>query len=51
MLRTLSGLELPGLFEQPLYGAAETQDRDQEKEEPDDAEVCAPRRRVARRCP
>ena len=34
-------LELPGLLEQPLHGAAEAQHRDQQEEEPDDAEARA----------
>ena len=51
VLRTLSGLELPGLLEQPLHGAAEAQDRDHEEEEPDDAEARARARRAARRRP
>ena len=41
VLRTLSGLELPGLLEQPLHGAGEAQDRDHEEEEPDDAKAGA----------
>ena len=41
VLRTLSGLELPGLLDQPLHAAGEAQDRDHEEQEPDDAEARA----------
>ena len=38
VFRTLSGIELPRLLDQSLHGAAEAQNRDHEKQEPDDAE-------------
>ena len=41
VLRTLSGLELPGLLDQTLHGAGEAQDRDHEEKEPDDAKARA----------
>ena len=39
VLRTLSGLELPGLLDQALHGAGEAQDRDHEEKEADDAKA------------